>query len=241
MRFVNLKSIISRTATSLPNDEVAGVGKRSTDCSSQGHVLYLPKDTVDSPFIIRSRRRRGVVLPSGGHSLHRRGRYRCLNTCFCRDATTASFTPSIWRVFLGEAVCGSTPSWRLPPRGGAEITCSAPRRPVGAHDGRNRIDTVWAGATPGNKLLTICKLLSLLLPLAVLPHLEASMSARVTPDARLERCRHRSGRRLPRARRTSASRCDSHEGQPRGDSTDACRAAASASRSAQPTPFSSRG
>jgi hypothetical protein len=82
-----------------------------------------------------------------------------MNTCLCRDAKQCKDYPiDLGCLFLGEAALG------INPRLGRGVT----KREALEHIrrcreaglvhliGRNKLDTVWLGVGPGDKLLTIC-------------------------------------------------------------------------------------
>ncbi len=147
-------------------------------------VLYLPKDTV-IPIHQPLTPQESVVLPSGvvDHFIEEAGYRWIMNTCFCRDANHCEHYPiDLGCVFLGAAVLRLNPKLgRLASKEEALDHVKRAREAGLVHMiGRNRIDTVWAGATPGNKLLTICNCCPCCCLWRVLPHLETSMSARVT-------------------------------------------------------------
>jgi len=147
-------------------------------------VIYLPRDNViqiHQPVAPRE----DVVLPSQvvDHFIEE-AKYRwIMNVCFCRDANQCKDYPiDLGCVFLGEAVLRINPKLgRLVSKEEALAHVRRAREAGLVHMiGRNRIDTVWAGAQPGYKLLTICNCCPCCCLWKVLPHLETNMSARVT-------------------------------------------------------------
>lgn len=107
-----------------------------------------------------------------------------MDSCFCRDASRCEDYPlDLGCLFLGEAVLG------INPRMGRRVTKAealehARRcREAGLVHliGRNKIDTLWLGVNPGHKLLTICNCCPCCCLWRVIPHLDASISRKVTP------------------------------------------------------------
>lgn len=127
-------------------------------------IVYLPRDGAVRQVLQVNQtivRPEDVVLPSQvvEHFVERANYHWIMNFCICRDASHCKDYPiDLGCLFLGEAVLAINP--RLGRRvTKAEALEHARRcREAGLVHlvGRNRLDTVWLGATPGHKLLTIC-------------------------------------------------------------------------------------
>lgn len=82
-----------------------------------------------------------------------------MHNCLCRDSNRCKSYPiQTGCVFLGEAAKGINP--KLGKRAGIEETLGHIRDAVQCglvpFMGRNKLDTVWLGVGPGDRLLTIC-------------------------------------------------------------------------------------
>jgi ferredoxin len=82
-----------------------------------------------------------------------------MHTCICRDNNRCTRYPiELGCVFLGEAARGIDPS--LGKQAGIEETLGHIKDALQAglvpFTGRNKLDTVWLGVGPGERLLTIC-------------------------------------------------------------------------------------
>jgi ferredoxin len=123
-------------------------------------ILYLPKDntltvntTIPQP--------ESIALPSQvvEHFIRAARYHFVMDFCLCRRGENCQEYPQdIGCLFLGEAVLQINPRYgRLVTQ--AEALAHVRRaRAVGLVHmiGRNRLDTLWLGAGPGSKLLTIC-------------------------------------------------------------------------------------
>jgi ferredoxin len=106
-----------------------------------------------------------------------------MDTCICRDASHCQDYPvDLGCLFLGEAVLGINPKLgRLVTR---EEALAHVRR---CHDaglvhtiGRNKLDTVWLGVGPGDRLMTICNCCPCCCLWRMLPQLDPEIAAKVT-------------------------------------------------------------
>jgi len=123
-------------------------------------LIYLPMDTtiqINEP-ISRSKE---IVLPSDivEYFINQADYHWIMDFCICRSANHCQdFPEDLGCIFLGEAVN------QINPQLGRMVTTSeaiehAQRcRDVGLVHmiGRNKLDTVWLGAGPPDKLMTIC-------------------------------------------------------------------------------------
>jgi Na+-translocating ferredoxin:NAD+ oxidoreductase RNF subunit RnfB len=147
-------------------------------------TIYLPKDhvitinhTLQPP--------QDVVLPSqvAEYFVRQASHHWLMETCFCRDANDCVDYPvDMGCLFLGEAV--QKMDRRLGKRIDQETALAHLQRCREAGlvhmIGRNRIDVVWTGASPGHKLLTICSCCPCCCLWRVTPHLNPNGSANVS-------------------------------------------------------------
>jgi ferredoxin len=147
------------------------------------HLIYLPKEQViqvDEPVEQSGE----MVLPSQvvEHFIEQAGTHWVMNNCICRDGSQCKdFPVDLGCLFLGEAASG------INPRLGRQVTKAEAldhvRRCRGAGlvhlVGRNKLDTVWLGVGPGEKLLTICNCCPCCCLWGMLPHLSPEVGARV--------------------------------------------------------------
>jgi ferredoxin len=126
-----------------------------------------------------------VVLPSQivEHFVEEARYHWIMDTCICRDASHCQDYPvDLGCLFLGEAVLGINPKLgRLVTR---EEALAHVRR---CHDaglvhtiGRNKLDTVWLGVGPGDRLMTICNCCPCCCLWRMLPQLDPEIAAKVT-------------------------------------------------------------
>ena len=123
-------------------------------------LIYLPSDRairVDEPIALPVQ----TVLPSAvvDHFIHVASVHWVMDRCLCRDASGCQDYPiNLGCLFLGEAARGIHP--KLGRRVSEQEALAHVRRSREAGlvhlIGRNRLDTVWLGVGPGDRLLTIC-------------------------------------------------------------------------------------
>jgi ferredoxin len=156
-------------------------------------LFYLPSDRV-----VKEQARRTIpvgrpidllpdmALPSAvvEHFIGRAGVHWVMNTCICREASHCQDYPvDLGCLFLGEAAVGINPA--LGRRVTAEDALNHERRCREAGlvhlVGRNKMDAVWLGVGPGNRLLTICNCCPCCCLWRVLPRVAPRIADRVTP------------------------------------------------------------
>ena len=147
-------------------------------------IIYLPKDSV----IPVNRAARGAgeyrAAVTGRRALHRAATHHwIMNACICRDANACRDYPiDLGCLFLGEAVLQINPVLgRLASK--AEALAHARRcREAGLVHliGRNKLDTVWLGAGPGDRLMTICNCCPCCCLWRMLPQLDPAIGAKVS-------------------------------------------------------------
>jgi len=147
-------------------------------------LLYLPKDQVIQ--INQSLDMPGeMVLPSQvvEHFIEKANTHWIMNSCICRAAEKCEDYPiDLGCLFLGEAALGINP--QLGRRVTKEEALEHVRRCREAGlvhlIGRNKLDTMWLGVGPGDKLLTICNCCPCCCLWRVLPHVAPRISVKVT-------------------------------------------------------------
>ena len=151
-------------------------------------LIYLPKDDVVQDVIQIGQSIEGagnMVLPSQvvEHFIEQANYHWIMNFCICREANHCEDYPiNLGCLFLGEAVLG------INPRIGRRVTKTealehARRcREAGLVHmiGRNKLDSVWLGASPGHKLLTICNCCPCCCLWKVIPQIAPAIGDKVT-------------------------------------------------------------
>lgn len=147
------------------------------------HLIYLPKDQViqiDEDIVLSDE----VVLPSQvvEHFIEQATTHWIMNACICRDGNRCENYPiDLGCLFLGDAAAG------INPRLGRRVTKPEALqhvrhcRELGLVHliGRNKLDTLWLGVGPGNRLLTICNCCPCCCLWGMLPHLSSQIGAKV--------------------------------------------------------------
>jgi ferredoxin len=147
-------------------------------------IIYLPKDNViriDEPIPGPE----DTVLPSQvlEHFIKKARYHWLMNFCICRDASHCQDYPiELGCLFLGEAVLGINPQLgRLVSKEAALAHVRRCRELGLVHlIGRNKLDTVWLGANPGHKLLTICNCCPCCCLWKMIPYIDPSIGRRIT-------------------------------------------------------------
>jgi ferredoxin len=147
-------------------------------------LIYLPQDNVIN--IHQTLELPGdMVLPSQvvEHFIEQANTHWIMNACICRDASGCEEYPvDLGCLFLGEAASGINPQLgRLVTTDEALEHVSRCREAGLVHlVGRNRLDTIWLGVGPGDRLLTICNCCPCCCLWRTLPHLAPLIGAKVT-------------------------------------------------------------
>jgi ferredoxin len=147
-------------------------------------IIYLPKDRV-IPLNISVDTPDQVVLPSQvvEHFIEKANYHWIMNTCICRDASKCQDYPiDLGCLFLGDAVLGINPGLgRRVTKQEAHNHVRRCREAGLVHlIGRNKLDTVWLGIGPGNRLLTICNCCPCCCLWRILPHIAPKISVKTT-------------------------------------------------------------
>jgi ferredoxin len=123
-------------------------------------IIYLPRDeTIQIHQPVASYQ--NIVLPSRvvEHFIEQSHYHWIMNFCICRESNGCRDYPvDLGCLFLGEAVLGINPKMgRLVSKEEALAHVARCRAAGLVHMvGRNKLDTIWLGVGPGEKLLTIC-------------------------------------------------------------------------------------
>ena len=148
------------------------------------HVVYLPTATrlaVNQPVSPAEH----VVLPAAvvEHFCERATHRWVMDSCICRRAAGCEDYPiDLGCLFLGPAVLQINPRLGRLVSAGEAIDHLRRCREAGLTHmiGRNRLDTVWLGAGPADKLLTICNCCPCCCLWRLLPDLSPAIGDRVT-------------------------------------------------------------
>ncbi len=147
-------------------------------------LIYLPKDTVIQ--IEESIELPGeMVLPSQivEYFVEQASTHWIMDTCICRDGSQCKDYPiDLGCLFLGDAASGIDPRLGRPVTREEALAHVRRCREAGLVHmvGRNKLDTVWLGVGPGNRLLTICNCCPCCCLWGMLPYLAPQIGAKVT-------------------------------------------------------------
>ncbi len=123
-------------------------------------IIYLPRDhtiQINEPIEMPVE----VVLPSQvvAYFIEQASHHWIMNACICRDSSQCQDYPVEYGcLFMGEAVLGINPKLgRLATKEEAHQHARRCRDAGLVHMvGRNKLDAVWLGVGPNEKLLTVC-------------------------------------------------------------------------------------
>jgi ferredoxin len=147
-------------------------------------IMYLPHDRV-IPINQTVEPVPSVALPSRvvDHFIERAAHHWIMNFCICREGEHCKTYPrDLGCLFLGEATLGINPRLGRPvSREEAHAHVKRCREAGLVHlIGRNKLDAVWLGVGPKERLLTICNCCPCCCLWRVLPDVAPSISSRVT-------------------------------------------------------------
>jgi len=150
----------------------------------QDDLIYLPHDRV-IPVHSLIETPDEVVLPSQvvEQFIEMARVHWVMDSCICRRAERCQDYPiDLGCLFLGEAALGINP--RLGRRVSREEALEHVRRCREAGlvhmIGRNKLDTIWMGVGPGDRLLTICNCCPCCCLWRVLPHMAPDIGRKIT-------------------------------------------------------------
>jgi ferredoxin len=126
-----------------------------------------------------------MVLPSQvvEHFVEQANYHWIIDQCLCRDASGCQDYPvELGCLFLGEATLGINPQvGRRVTRDEAHEHLQRCREAGLVHMvGRNKLDTVWLGVGPGDKLLTICNCCPCCCIWRMLPNISPHISTKIS-------------------------------------------------------------
>jgi ferredoxin len=147
-------------------------------------LLYLPRDRViqiNQPVGLSAE----MVLPAQvvEHFIEEANTHWIMNACICRDASKCEDYPiELGCLFLGEAASGINPELGHPVSKAEALEHARRCREAGLVHliGRNKLDTIWLGVGPGERLLTICNCCPCCCLWRMLPYIAAPIGAKVT-------------------------------------------------------------
>lgn len=147
-------------------------------------IIYLPKDNV-IPVNRELTGPESIVLPSQvvEHFIEQATHHWIMHACICRDACTCGDYPiDLGCLFLGEAVLQINPALgRLASKEEALMHARRCREAGLVHlIGRNKLDAVWLGTGPGDRLMTICNCCPCCCLWRMIPQLDPAIGAKVT-------------------------------------------------------------
>jgi ferredoxin len=146
-------------------------------------IIYLPKDqtitinaTIEEPV--------NMTIPSQivTHFIEQASYHWVMDFCICREASNCQeYDQQLGCLFLGEAVLKINPKLgRLVSKEEARAHVERCRQAGLVHMiGRNKLDTVWLGVNPGERLLTICNCCPCCCLWKILPDLNPSIGDKV--------------------------------------------------------------
>lgn len=146
-------------------------------------LLILPRDTV-VPVNAALTPREDLVLPSAVlERLIRAARYHwIMDACICREASDCNRYPvDLGCLFMGRAARDINPRLGRPVTASEALAHTRRCREAGLVHlvGRNRLDTVWLGVGPGDRLLTVCNCCECCCLWRMLPHTAPSIAEKV--------------------------------------------------------------
>jgi Pyruvate/2-oxoacid:ferredoxin oxidoreductase delta subunit len=155
-------------------------------------LLYLPRDTT-IPIHAAIERSEDMVLPSQvlDHFIEEASHHWIMNFCICRQSSGCKDYPIEYGcLFLGEAVLGINPQLGRRVTKDQALDHARRCREAGLVHmvGRNKLDAVWLGVRPGDKLLTVCNCCPCCCLWKMLPELTPRISSKVArmPGVSLE-------------------------------------------------------
>jgi hypothetical protein len=147
-------------------------------------LIYLPQDHV-IPVNQEIDLPADVVLPSQvvEHFIEQASTHWIMDVCICREAGHCQDYPiDLGCIFLGDAALGINPTLGRQVTKDEALAHARRARQAGLVHliGRNKMDTVWLGVGPGDRLLTICNCCPCCCLNRMLPYLTPRISDKVS-------------------------------------------------------------
>jgi len=150
-------------------------------------IIYLPKDGAVNKISVQQKinTESDMVLPSQvlEHFIAQSSYRWIMNFCICRDSEGCKDYPvELGCLFIGEAVLKIRPEYgRLASKEEALEHVRRCQEAGLVHlVGRNKLDTIWLGAGPGQKLMTVCNCCPCCCLWKILPQLNPMIANKVT-------------------------------------------------------------
>lgn len=149
-------------------------------------LLFLPQEHVARKVLIEEEIAPSaeIVLPSQmvEHFIEEAQYHWIMDFCICRDAEGCQAFPSeLGCLFLGEATLGINPKLgrRVSKQEALEHAQRCREAGLAHFVGRNRLDTLWLGVGPGEKLFTICNCCPCCCLWGILPDLDPHIGKKI--------------------------------------------------------------
>lgn len=147
-------------------------------------LVYLPQERVLS-LHVPVEQPEGMVLPAQvvNYFIEKANVHWIMNSCICREAEQCQdYPPDLGCLFLGQAALGINPKLGRRVTKAEALAHARRSREAGLVHliGRNKLDTVWLGVGPGEKLLTICNCCPCCCLWRVLPHVDPAIAGKVS-------------------------------------------------------------
>lgn len=145
-------------------------------------LFYLPKDRILVKEHIDDQENLAVPSAIVKHFIKVANHIFLMNTCLCRDAANCqSYDHNIGCIFLGDAVQKINPKLgRLVDAETALAHVDRAQKAGLVHlIGRDKIDAIWMGVKPYEKLMTICNCCSCCCLFRVLPYFSTKLQKKI--------------------------------------------------------------
>jgi ferredoxin len=156
---------------------------------SDDEMIFLPKDSARMNASVTIHvgeavpNQEEVILPSQvvKHYIDQANKLWIMDKCICRESDGCQDYPiDLGCLFLGDAVQGINPGLgHMVSREEAHAHINRAAEAGLVHViGRNRLDTIWLGIGPSEKLMTICSCCPCCCLYKILPHLSTQISSK---------------------------------------------------------------
>lgn len=146
-------------------------------------IYYLPKDRLVINQPVEQQAEMAAPSHVVRHFIQQAAHIWKMDRCICREAESCRQYPiDLGCIMMGDAVLHISPKLgHMVAKQEALDHLERSRQAGLIHMvGRNKLDTVWAGAVPGERLLTICNCCPCCCLYQVLPDLHPSISRKIT-------------------------------------------------------------